>query len=178
MGWVIATLSGGISRLFVVCLLAILTVLTVGISLVAHQTDTSPAPFADYMGLIGGELNTSFICKDISSVNEEMDAQAARKLCTLYPQDGMFSKINVLSGARIYRVYFTLRNRGLIVGDLARFWGRPHIERARRERIVLRWSAYGVVATVSPNRTFSYFLALAEVIFVRTPSAKYGAATR
>jgi hypothetical protein len=158
------------SRLFLsltLLCLTVLSVVTVSMSIAIRQVDPPPDPFFHYVNLLEVELNTGFACADTTSIHDEMEANAARQLCTAYPTDQPFSQVRMIVGVNLVQVDFIPREETMTVGDLARLWGRPQIGSVYRGRMNLQWPAHGITAVVSGEGQFSYFLAIERIIYTR-----------
>lgn len=126
-------------------------------------------PFAPYVDILPGQsqdavLQQGFNCQiNIAPVFHET--------CSLTPETGMFSEIQVwiaFDTGRVSRVVFEPREKALTLGDLVVLWGNPEIDIYGRIAN-LRWRNAHVVAIPQTDQgEFSYWLPIGYVAFEST----------
>jgi len=132
-------------------------------TILIHQTD-SANPFAAYETVLPRQSSDEVIALKLSCNpnNRSDDSQ----YCTHAPANGPFSLVTAtLSNGVVSRTHFTVHLDALALGDLALWWGRPHI-RLYRQSAVFEWPSLGISAEGwAKSGRFSYAIPVWRISF-------------
>ena len=117
------------------------------------QENTLANPFSNYDSILPGQPRSAVIAAQFSCQSSKQS-----EYCTRAPAEGPFSLVSViLREGVVRRNTFVVRTSGLVVGDLALLWGRPHIRRYGHS-FNFEWQNAVTAMGGAKNGRFSYHL--------------------
>jgi hypothetical protein len=133
------------------------------------QTAAPPTPFVALADVLGGQTATAlerrgFLC---TSAEDYVPRSPSQVVCTVGPRTGIFSWVEVMFiEGEIRTIFVLVRDDALLVGDLVKLWGRPHIYQQDSSGQLNWLNNHNMALWVFYHGRYSLFLPVRSIIFM------------